>query len=87
MPVVVGIDSSTQSTKVEARDVDTGEVLARGSAPHPPVTPPTAEQHPDAWWDALVSACEALRPWPSASPTCWHGPAGSSCRTTTSPSG
>jgi len=58
--VVLGIDSSTQSTKVEARDLDSGEVVATSSAPHPPTTPPTSEQDPVAWWTALTSACLEL---------------------------
>lgn len=58
--IVVGVDSSTQSTKVEARDVDSGEVVATGTAPHPPTTPPVSEQDPAAWWDALVDAVGQL---------------------------
>lgn len=58
--LVVGVDSSTQSTKVEARDIDTGEVVARGSAAHPPTTPPVSEQDPAAWWDALTDAMHQL---------------------------
>ena len=58
--LVVGVDSSTQSTKVEARDVDTGEVVATGTAKHPPTAPPVSEQDPLSWWDALVSAVEQL---------------------------
>jgi len=58
--VVLGIDSSTQSTKVEARNVESGEVLATGSAPHPPTTPPVSEQDPTAWWLALTIACEQI---------------------------
>lgn len=46
---VVGIDSSTQSCKVLVVDVDTGEILARGSAPHPDGT----AVDPDAWVQAL----------------------------------
>lgn len=60
MPLVVGVDSSTQSTKVEARDVDTGRVVATGSAKHPPTSPPVSEQDPLAWWEALVSAIGQL---------------------------
>lgn len=60
MGVVLGIDSSTQSTKVEARDIESGAVLASGSATHPPTTPPVSEQDPAAWWQALVTACESL---------------------------
>ena len=60
MPLVVGVDSSTQSTKVEARDADTGRVVAVGSAKHPPTSPPVSEQDPRAWWDALVAAIGQL---------------------------
>lgn len=59
-PVVLGIDSSTQSTKVEARDLDTGEVVATATARHEPTTPPVSEQDPASWWSALVSACRQL---------------------------
>ena len=54
--VVAGIDSSTQSTKVELRDIDTGRVIGFGRASHPRTTPPRSEQSPDAWWSALVDA-------------------------------
>ncbi|MFA9566217.1 MAG: FGGY family carbohydrate kinase, partial [Acidimicrobiales bacterium] len=60
MALVVGVDSSTQSTKVEARDLESGAVVARGSAAHPPTEPPVSEQDPTAWWDALVSAMHQL---------------------------
>jgi xylulokinase len=53
MGVVVGIDSSTQSCKVEIRRTDDGALLGAGQAPHPPTTPPRSEQDPDAWWAAL----------------------------------
>lgn len=59
MALVLGIDSSTQSTKVEARDADTGALVASGSAPHPATTPPRSEQDPGAWWSALRSAVDA----------------------------
>lgn len=58
--LVLGIDSSTQSTKVELRRVDDGAVVGQASAPHPPVSPPVAEQDPTAWWDALASAVAQL---------------------------
>ena len=58
--VVLGVDSSTQSTKVEARDLATGEVIGSGSAKHPPTTPPVSEQDPAAWWSALVDAISQL---------------------------
>ncbi len=60
--LVIGIDSSTQSTKAQLIDTDTGAVVASGSAPHPSTTPPVSEQDPEAWWSALVSAVTALGP-------------------------
>ena len=60
MPVVLGIDSSTQSTKVEARRIETGEVVGRGVSGHPVTSPPVSEQEPGAWWEALVTAIEQL---------------------------
>jgi xylulokinase len=60
MSVVIGVDSSTQSVKVEARDLAGGALVATGSARHPPTTPPVSEQDPTAWWAALVDACALL---------------------------
>jgi xylulokinase len=60
MSIVLGVDSSTQSTKAEARNITTGEVVAQASAPHPGTAPPVSEQDPTAWWNALVSACGGL---------------------------
>lgn len=61
-PVVLGVDSSTQSCKVEVRELASGRLLARGSAPHPPAFPPNSEQHPRAWITAFVDAArDALR--------------------------
>jgi xylulokinase len=56
VPLVAGVDSSTQATKVELRDADSGELVATGRAPHPPVRPPVAEQDPAAWWSAFEAA-------------------------------
>ncbi|MDQ4490058.1 FGGY-family carbohydrate kinase [Sinomonas sp. ASV486] len=55
MPLVAGIDSSTQSCKVVVRDVETGALVRSGSARHPEGT----EVHPDAWWEALQAATTA----------------------------
>src|SRR3954452_22912768 len=55
MPLVAGIDSSTQSCKVVVCDADSGEQVRIGTAPHPDGT----EVHPDAWWDALQQAIAA----------------------------
>jgi xylulokinase len=54
--LVLGVDSSTQSTKLELRDAATGRLEASERAPHPSVSPPRSEQHPEAWWDALALA-------------------------------
>jgi xylulokinase len=56
VPLVAGVDSSTQSTKVEIRDVASGAIVASGSAPHPAVTPPCSEQDPGSWWEAFQAA-------------------------------
>ncbi|SBT46530.1 xylulokinase [Micromonospora auratinigra] len=52
MPLVAGIDSSTQSCKVVVRDAETGALVRQGRAPHPDGT----EVDPYAWWDALRAA-------------------------------
>jgi xylulokinase len=62
MPLVLGADSSTQATKVEVRDADTGRLVGEGRAPHPPTTPPRSEQDPNAWWEALATARAGLPP-------------------------
>ncbi len=53
--LVAGIDSSTQSCKLEVRDADTGELVRSGQRSHSPTTPPRSEQDPGEWWDALTS--------------------------------
>lgn len=62
MTLVAGVDSSTQSTKVEIRDLDSGDVVGRGAAAHPPTTDPArpgrSEADPEQWWQAL---CTAMR--------------------------
>ena len=60
MTLVIGIDSSTQSTKAELRNIATGELVATGKASHPPTQPPVSEQNPQAWWEALTSAVQQL---------------------------
>lgn len=54
MPVVAGVDSSTQSCKVVVLEAGTGEVVRHGRAPHPAGT----EVDPTAWLDALQAAVE-----------------------------
>ncbi|MEU5365188.1 xylulokinase [Streptomyces sp. NPDC005925] len=57
-PLVVGVDTSTQSTKALVVDVATGRVVASGKAPHTVSSGAGRESDPRQWWDAL---CEALR--------------------------
>ena len=59
MPLVMGVDSSTQATKVEVRDADSGALVASGRAPHPVAQPPCSEQEPEAWWNGLAQAVAA----------------------------
>ncbi|MEU1572534.1 xylulokinase [Streptomyces collinus] len=57
-PLVVGVDSSTQSTKALVVDASTGRVVVSGQAPHTVSSGAGRETDPRQWWDAL---CEALR--------------------------
>ncbi len=59
MALVAGVDSSTQSTKVEVRDADTGALVASGRAGHPHTSPPRSEQDPNSWWTAFETAWKA----------------------------
>lgn len=55
-PLVVGIDSSTQSTKALVVDTGTGDVVARGQASH--TVNAQHESDPAQWWQALSEALE-----------------------------
>lgn len=59
MPIVAGVDASTQSSTVELRDADSGALLGSGRAPHPRTFPPVSEQDPQAWWSAFGAALDA----------------------------
>ncbi len=52
MPLVLGVDSSTQSCKVVVVDSSTGAVVRSGRARHPEGT----SVAPEAWWQALNAA-------------------------------
>ncbi|MFN8200356.1 MAG: FGGY family carbohydrate kinase [Nakamurella multipartita] len=52
MPLVAGVDSSTQSCKVVIVDADSGALVRSGRATHPDGT----AVPPAAWWDALQTA-------------------------------
>lgn len=53
-PLVAGVDSSTQSTKVIVHDAETGAVVRTGRAAHPDGTEVPAER----WWEAFETASE-----------------------------
>lgn len=56
MTLVAGVDSSTQSTKVEIRDADSGILVSSGRAPHPPARQGRqgqSEADPADWWQAV----------------------------------
>ncbi|GAB3649526.1 xylulokinase [Streptomyces sparsus] len=59
-PLVVGVDSSTQSTKALVVDAATGDVVARGQAPH--TVSAQHESDPEQWWQALRDAVEQCGP-------------------------
>lgn len=62
-PVVIGVDSSTQSTKAAVIDAATGSLLSLGRAPHTVTgTDGARRTDPEVWWRALAAAvAEALR--------------------------
>ncbi len=61
MPVLVGVDSSTQSTTVALHDASSGQLLATASAPHTATFPPVSEQNPAEWWAALGTALDRAK--------------------------
>lgn len=58
MPLVLGVDSSTQSTKAVLVDADDGSVVETRTAPHPDGT----SVDPRAWLDAFDAAAGPLLP-------------------------
>ena len=62
--VALGVDSSTQSTKVVAVDLESGETVAEGRASHSGQD----TQDPAEWWHALAVLRHCRRFWPSAQP-------------------
>ncbi|MBZ6102859.1 xylulokinase [Streptomyces olivaceus] len=55
-PLVVGVDTSTQSTKALVVDAATGRIVASGQAPHTVSSGAGRESDPRQWWDALGEA-------------------------------
>src|SRR3546814_7198115 len=60
-PLLIGLDSSTQSTKALACDAG-GNIVAEGRAPVPlfSAQPGQAEQDVEAWWNAAAGALRQL---------------------------
>jgi len=56
MPLVAGIDSSTQSVKIVVRDADTGALVREAKAPHPD----GSEVDASAWLTALDTAAQGV---------------------------
>ena len=56
MPLVLGVDSSSDATAVELRDADDGRVFGDGVAALAPDAGDATEQNPAAWWQGLVEA-------------------------------
>ncbi|MEP7090343.1 MAG: xylulokinase [Nocardioidaceae bacterium] len=56
MTLVAGVDCSTQNTKVVVCDVDTGDVVREGRAPHPDLTEVDAR----VWWQAFEQASAGI---------------------------
>ncbi|PYC88374.1 xylulokinase [Streptomyces tateyamensis] len=54
--VAIGVDSSTQSTKALAVDIDTGTVLGQGRAAHTVSGGAGRESDPEQWWRAFDAA-------------------------------
>ncbi|MEN5073196.1 xylulokinase [Isoptericola cucumis] len=54
MPLVAGVDTSTQSCKIVVRDAETGRLVRSGSAKHPDGT----SIDPQHWWDAFRTAAQ-----------------------------
>ncbi|MGW8568633.1 FGGY family carbohydrate kinase [Isoptericola sp. NPDC055881] len=52
MPLVAGVDTSTQSCKIVVRDAETGRLVRSGTAKHPDGT----SVDPQHWWDAFLAA-------------------------------
>jgi xylulokinase len=56
MALVLGVEMSTLSTKIEVRDAEDGKLLVSGQAPHAGARLGPARHDPRDWWQALVDA-------------------------------
>ena len=83
MPLVLGVDCSTQSTKVEVRDADTARSSPRGGAA-PADARRRARAGARAWWTALAAAIGRGRRAPTSTPSSVGRPAARHGRCSTS---
>ncbi|MFD3335924.1 xylulokinase [Streptomyces sp. NPDC058700] len=73
-PVVIGVDSSTQSTKTVVIDAGSGGILGVGRAPHTVTGESGArETDPEIWWTALRSSLAAALDTSGTSPAAVAG--------------
>lgn len=56
MALVLGVEMSALSTKVEVRDADDGRLVVSGQAAHRGARPGRGDSDPRLWWQALVDA-------------------------------
>jgi xylulokinase len=56
MALVLGVEMSALSTKVEVRDADNGRLLVSGQAAHEGAKPGRGDYDPRLWWQAVVDA-------------------------------
>lgn len=56
MVLVLGVEMSALSTKVEVRDADDGKLIVSGQAPHEGGRSGRGEYDPRDWWQAIVEA-------------------------------
>ena len=56
MALVLGVEMSALSTKVEVRDADDGRLLVSGQAAHEGAKPGRGDFDPRLWWQAVVDA-------------------------------
>lgn len=56
MALVLGVEMSSLSTKIEVRDADDGKLLVSGQAEHAGARRGPARHDPREWWQALVEA-------------------------------
>lgn len=69
-PLVVGVDTSTQSTKALVVDVATGRVVASGQAPHTVSSEPAARATPGSGGTRCARRCASAATRRTRPPRC-----------------